>query len=433
MLWSIIFLIAFSYVKCDGVIQAVTLTAFARQFRAPQQLPIIYGTAKETKITLIKSTSEKGLTLDWINEFQYWEKFLLIISQDDVLFDKNKDINIDQQIYFLTPSLDLYEKYTINNELIEQQLGHFAGGMYIPKESIEQNFLKRRKNFHGSKLIALTLESDTSIKIDNHKNAPYFSFNETYDVTGLVQGPMFDIWIILQNNLNFTTKIYSRMDDKWGVPIQHPNGSIYMPDGIIKDGMDGSADILLANLHIMYERYLAIDYLFPLQSQLTGILVNKNSMKENLDFEVFQKPFDKWTWTTLISSSLIVAISIVFTSKVLNHGNLKCLNFMDIFAKSLKANLGSSSFTTPVADKFHSLKMIIFVALMAGNIIWIGYNGALLSKLIEPRFVRPFHDLESLAESNYRYKNYDYRISAKSFLPRRISSLLCTVTKGHST
>ena len=105
MLWSIIFLIAFSYVKCDGVIQAVTLTAFARQFRAPQQLPIIYGTAKETKITLIKSTSEKGLTLDWINEFQYWEKFLLIISQDDVLFDKNKDINIDQQIYFLTPSV----------------------------------------------------------------------------------------------------------------------------------------------------------------------------------------------------------------------------------------------------------------------------------------------------------------------------------------
>ena len=406
MLWSIIFLIAFSSVKCDGVIQAITLTAFARQFRAPQQLPIIYDTPKETKIKLIKSTSEKGLTLDWVNEFQYLEAFLLIISQDDGLFDRNKDINIDQQIYFLTPSLDLYEKYTINNELIEQQLGHFAGGMYIPKESIEQNFLKRRKNFHSSKLIALTLESGTSIKIDNHKNAPYFSSNETYDVTGLVQGATFDIWMILQNNLNFTTKIYSRMDDKWGVPNLHPNGSISVPDGIIKDGMDGSADILLARLAMMSERYLAIDYLFPLKSHSNGIFVNKDSMKESLDFEVFQKPFDKWTWTTLVLSSLIVTISIVFAFKVLSQENLKCLDFMDIFAKSLKANLGSASFTKPITNKFQSLQIIIFVALIAGNIIWIGYNGALLSKLIEPRFDKPFHDLESLAESNYRYKIY---------------------------
>ena len=79
---------------------------------------------------------------------------------------------------------------------------------------------------------------------------------------------------------------------------------------------------------------------------------------------------------------------------------------MDIFAKSLKANLGSGSFTKPITNRFQSLQIIIFVALIAGNIIWIGYNGALLSKLIEPRFEKPFHDLESLAESNYRYKIY---------------------------
>ena len=197
------------------------------------------------------------------------------------------------------------------------------------------------------------------------------------------------------------------MDKKWGVPIQHPNGSISVPDGIIKDGMDGLADILLTRLVMMPERYLAIDYLFPLKSHSNGIFVNKDSMKESLDFEVFQKPYDKWTWTILISSSLAVTISIVFTFNVLNQGNLKCLNFMDIFAKSLKANLGHASFTTPITNKFHSLRMIIFVALIAGNIIWIGYNGALLSKLIEPRFDKPFHDLKSLAESNYRYKIHD--------------------------
>ena len=405
MLWPVIFLVAFSTAKCDGIMESKTLTEFVRQFRAPQQLPIIYNTPKETKIKLIKSTSEKGLTLEWVDEFQYSKTFLLIISQDDGLFTRNKEITINQQIYFLTPSLDLYEKYTINNRLIQQKLGRFVGDMYMPEESIEQNFLKRRQNFHGSKLIALAVHTGKDIQIDNYKNNTYFPNNETYDVTDLVQGSVFDVWMILQNNLNFTTKIYSRMNNEWGVPVQHPNGSISVSDGIIKDGMDGLADILLSRIVIMFERYLAIDFLFPLKSPPNGIFVNKNSMKESLDFKVFQKPLDKWTWTALILSSLIVAISIVLSSKVLNQGNLKCANFMDIFAKSLKANLGSASFTTPITNKFHSLQMVIFVALIAGNIIWIAYNGALLSKLIEPRFEKPFHHLESLAESNYRYKN----------------------------
>jgi hypothetical protein len=191
------------------------------------------------------------------------------------------------------------------------------------------------------------------------------------------------------------------MNNKWGVPIQHPNGSISVPDGIIKDGMDGLADILLARLAIMYERYLAIDYLVPLENLANGIFVNKNSIQESLDFEVFHKPFDKWTWTIVVSSSLIVTISIAITSKVLNRENINCLNFMDIFAKSLQANLGDASLT-PTTNEFHSIKVVVFVALISGNIIWIAYNGALLSKLVKPRFDKPFHDLESLAASKYR-------------------------------
>ena len=312
----------------------------------------------------------------------------------------DEKINIDQQIYFLT-SLGLYEKYKINNELIQQKVGCFVDGIYIPEESIEQNFLKRRQNFHGTQLIALAGEYRNYIKVENLKNAPYFPSNETYDVTNFVHGSMFDIWMILQKNLNFTTKIYTRKDDKWGVPIQHPNGSISVPDGIIKDAMEGSADVLLAYLVIMYDRYLAIDYLIPLESSANGIYIKKDSIHESLDFEVFQMPFNKWTWTALIISSLIVSISIFLTNKVLNQGNLNCLDFIEIFVKSLKANLGNASFTSTPTN-LHSLQMVIFVALITGNVIWITYNGALLSKLVKPKFDKPFHDLESLAKSNYR-------------------------------
>ena len=175
MLWLSICFLAFSTAKCGDNIQANTVTAFARQFRAPQPLPIFYNSPKEIKITLIKSMSEKSSTLNWVNNLQYSKNFLLVISQDDGLLDGNEDIKVDQQIYFLTLSLDLYEKYTINNKLIQQKLGHFVDGMYIPEESIEQNFLKRRQNFYGFELIALTLEYGNYIQIENLKNAPYFS------------------------------------------------------------------------------------------------------------------------------------------------------------------------------------------------------------------------------------------------------------------
>ena len=337
MLWLIICCATLLTAKCEGIINAALIVTFAKQFRAPKPFTLFHDVPKEGRIKFIKSMSKVGFTLDWINELHNSKKFLLVISEDDGLLERNKEIKIDQQIYFLTPSLDLYEKYTINNELIQQKLGHFVDGMYIPEESIEQNFMKRRKNFHGSKLIALAGTCGNQMKIENLKNAQYFLSNETYDVTNLVKGSIFDIWKTLETNLNFTTKIYSRKDDKVGVPIQHQNGSISVPDGTIKDVMDGSGDVVLTCLTFLYSRNLVIDYMVPIESSSNGIFVNKDSIQESLDFEVFKKPFDKWTWTMLISSSSIVAIIIVLTSKVLNQGNLKCLIFMDIFAKTLKS------------------------------------------------------------------------------------------------
>ena len=74
MLWLIICIAAFSTLRCDDIIQAKTLTAFARQFRAPRPLPVLYNTPKETKIILIKSMSEQGLTLHYIQELLYSKK-----------------------------------------------------------------------------------------------------------------------------------------------------------------------------------------------------------------------------------------------------------------------------------------------------------------------------------------------------------------------
>ena len=52
------------------------------------------------------------------------ESFAFVLSdQTDSIPEEN--IQINQQIYFLTKSLELYEKYKVNHHKVVKQLGHF--------------------------------------------------------------------------------------------------------------------------------------------------------------------------------------------------------------------------------------------------------------------------------------------------------------------
>ena len=64
---------------------------------------------------------------------------------------------MNQQIYFLTQSQDVYEKYTINQQIIIEKLGYFVNDTYFDITGIENNsFLRRRQNFHGLAIPAFT-------------------------------------------------------------------------------------------------------------------------------------------------------------------------------------------------------------------------------------------------------------------------------------
>ena len=76
MFLLIICYVAFSTAKCDST-QTKTLSAFLRQFRAPQPMSIFYNSPKETKTTIIKSMSDQGVALDWNEELQFSKNFLL--------------------------------------------------------------------------------------------------------------------------------------------------------------------------------------------------------------------------------------------------------------------------------------------------------------------------------------------------------------------
>ena len=98
------------------------------------------------------------LSINWVIQDPYVEMFLLVVlNTTKIPTKKTNKININQQIYFLTLSQDVYEKYTINQQIIIKRLGYFVNKTYFDVTSIENNsFLRRRQNFHGLAIPAFT-------------------------------------------------------------------------------------------------------------------------------------------------------------------------------------------------------------------------------------------------------------------------------------
>ena len=149
---------------------------------------------------------------------------------------------INQEIQFVnTETWEVYEHYTVNNEKIQTKLGVFDKNFrFIP--TTLQSFVQRRGNFHRYNLKAITEEEIPYIKID--LSLPnYDETNQVYDVTEKVEGMYYDIFQILQEQLNFTASIHKRKDGKWGPITKLKNGTI-LTAGIASSITSGFAEIV---------------------------------------------------------------------------------------------------------------------------------------------------------------------------------------------
>ena len=55
----------------------------------------------------------------------------------------------------------------------------------------------------------------------------------------------YDLFIVLQEKLNFTAKLHKRKDSQWGIAKVFSNGTI-ITSGIHADVADGDADMIVA-------------------------------------------------------------------------------------------------------------------------------------------------------------------------------------------
>ena len=58
------------------------------------------------------------------------------------------------------------------------------------------------------------------------------------------------------------------------------------------------------------KRHFVLDFLHPMTPEDFGVFINKNSLAVEYDLEVFFKPFEKLTWITVLSFSLITSVLI---------------------------------------------------------------------------------------------------------------------------
>ena len=257
--------------------------------------------------------------------------------------------------------------------------------------------MARRANFHGAKLTGLT-EEWLGIEIGNLESAPYDVIEDRYDVTNLVSGAFYDILKNLEFSLNFTTKLYKRKSGGWGLPIEYSNGTIELGSGMVKDLVTGSADLLVSSITMLYERHLVMDFLLPMAPEEAGIFTKKGTQAVGFDFEVFIKPFDKLTWLTILSSSFVTSLFIIAIWRYFDYDRVSLVKSLEVFATTLQSHFGSANLET-FGGRRVSMKIIIFTSLLMGNIVWMSYNGSLLSELINFKVIKPFYDWETFLQS----------------------------------
>ena len=208
---------------------------------------------------------------------------------------KSLKVSIDKKVFLVNKSSkEVFEIYQIGNHHIHKKLGKFNDFThdFVWSKGIERDYIKRRSNFHGVELKAMTETTGTMIKLDSGyiANARYFSENETYLVNKYVMGSFHDILLELQFQLNFTTKIFKRKKRAWGYVYPQPNGS-YVATGMVGDLFFNRADLVVASLTINPERGKYIDYLLPLEPQKIGLYIPMESSKGDFDYDIYFSPF----------------------------------------------------------------------------------------------------------------------------------------------
>ena len=351
------FTIYFGIVTCNDNTISDKIPSFVETFQIYS--PIIENTLLNqfTMINVVKSLSLHGHEISFDKKKAHHYQSYLIFTQIEnfkwtfrtdgpvlvVCNIQNKNdlikvnVSISEELFFMDwKSQKVYEAYQINNIQTIKYLGQFQDPTKVKYEKlIQTNFvrseyfitpmMKRRSNFHGLKLNAITETSTTKLLQLNNTKKYIKNSKIYYDVDNLQNDPhmfYFPIAIpilrILQRTLNFTTHLFIEDGQKVGSPQMLQNQTIHIGDGMFQNLIEGSADIILSRMSILPIREQFVDFLTPLDFDHIAIYITVKGIDEAIDWTAYFDPFSVYAWMTIFFECLLFPISVYVIEKF--HG-----------------------------------------------------------------------------------------------------------------
>ena len=227
-------------------------------------IPMVNKEQIQSIIQIAISTEDIAAILKPLLYFKFPTIVLLITDSLQKHNLKDLKILIHQQIlFYFDDTQELFEAYTINDSNIVRRLGFVSNETWFQwDKDVNPNFVRRRSNFQGVSLKAMTEFDGNSINADLSflTDAPYFPENETYLLNGFTYGIYHDVLNVLQNHLNFSTQLFKRKDGAWGMVYPQDDGT-FKTVGFVGDLFLKKASFAIASLIILEDRAQFVDYL----------------------------------------------------------------------------------------------------------------------------------------------------------------------------
>ena len=218
---------------------------------------------------------------------------------------RSTTVRLDQRVYHVASDSGIVlETYTINGNAVRNILGKVVQNEYVPTAIGQLEFKKRRSNFHGYHVVAMTNAGPESVSFvkEYQKIAKYHENNQTFDVTNYAFGPYISYLNILAKEFNFTYSLYRRLDGNWGGV--DANGKLI---GMVANLVEGSAEMIATVLTMTPWRNERITYLPGITSSKSAIAI-RSETREGFSWTTFSKPFTFELWLVLLFVATILAI-----------------------------------------------------------------------------------------------------------------------------
>ena len=282
-------------------------------------------------------------------------------------------------MYCITEDI-VYEKYSIRSTTVFQEAGDLRTDH--PREIYSQK-LQRRGDLQGVELTVTTLEFDKAI-IDAN-----YGPSETASVTGYFG----DLFMILQERMNFTFNLYMPKDNKWG---GKEKGRKFGWNGMIGDIVEGVSDFGIGPFTSTPQRNEVVRFSIG-NLDIVKTFFIKRSKADALNLTLFIAPFTIMTWLAVLF--LILCVGLILFIIIHSVNDKQTIHFN--LRRSLTFSFSGVTFIRrwSVTPTSVSARIVFILVLYVGIIVQGMWKASFTSVLAVEKEVVLYEDLEDLLKA----------------------------------